>query len=631
VRRWIVGAFGGFGADGCARLARALVPETASVVRRGALRVAHTGPPSSARDPLCVLDGHLDNVAELSATLDTPPELSIEQLLAVGWRRWSDGLLPRLRGDFALLLWDRDREEGLLARDQLGARSLFLCETPGGDLLFAGEIRYLLALLARRPAPDRVGLAHWLATSTRPGSATLYEGIRRLNPGSALHLTRDGASERAYWTPRFRQPLDGSSTDLAELVGDALECAVRRRTSRVEPTGVLMSGGLDSASVAAVAAGSAPGRVAAYSAVFPEHAAVDESALVAELRGRLALPGVTAEVRPGGLLQSGLDSIAAWQLPLRSWGDFWALPLLRAAAAAGVTTMLGGDGGDELFAVRAYLLADRLREGRATGAISLVKRLPGARAGPRRAELARMVYELAVLGALPHALHRPLRRTRLAPGPPAWLRQACARDLLDSSDRSAWKRLDGPRWWAHAAHGLTRGIEESGIFEHHRRRSELAGVETRLPLLDLDLVELGLRLPPLASFDPDRNRPLLRSAMAGRLPDAVRQRPAKALFDALLVDCLSGSDHAAVRGLLCDPRAELGAFVDLSKLRRTLFDDTRFKRDAPFQWMWHVWRLVTAECWLRSQFGGVSLPVSAARVRLGSVSSVREDSYVFPP
>ncbi|HXP28431.1 MAG TPA: asparagine synthase-related protein, partial [Solirubrobacteraceae bacterium] len=463
-----MGGFGGFGSDGCARLTRALAPETATVVRRGALRVAHTGPPSRARDPLCVLDGHLDNVTELRARLDTPPELSPEQLIAAGWRRWGDGLLPRLRGDFALLLWDRDREEGLLARDQLGARSLFLCQTPEGGVLFAGEVRYLLALLARRPAPDRISVAHWLATSTRPGSATLYEGVRRLDPGSALHLGREGASERVYWAPRFRQPLSGTPDELAGLVGGALERSVRRRTGDAGTTGVLMSGGLDSASVAAVAASSAPGRITAYSAVFPEHAQVDESALIAAVSDWLALPSVIAEVRPGGLLQSGLDSIVAWQLPLRSWGDFWALPLLRAAAAKGVTTMLGGDGGDELFAVRAYLLADRLREGRAANAVSLVRRLPGARAGPGRAELARMAYELAVLGALPHTLDRSLRRGRFGSRPPAWLLPACADDLLDSSDRSAWKRLDGPRWWAHAAHGLTRGIEESGIFEHHR-------------------------------------------------------------------------------------------------------------------------------------------------------------------
>jgi hypothetical protein len=200
-----------------------------------------------------------------------------------------------------------------------------------------------------------------------------------------------------------------------------------------------------------------------------------------------------------------------------------------------------------------------------------------------------------------------------------------------SARRWPWKRFAGPRWWAHAAHGLTRGIEQSGVFEHHRRRSESAGVETRLPLLDLDLVELALQLTPLSSFDAERNRPLLRAAMAGQLPDAVRLRPAKARFDALLLDCIDAADHAAIRALLCDRRAELGAYVDLAKLRQTFFVDSRLRADQPFQWLWHVWRLASAECWLRAQSGRRTPRASPADVRLIRPARRREDSYVFPP
>ena len=318
-----------------------------------------------------------------------------------------------------------------MARDQLGARSLFVSETPGGGVVFAGEVRYLLALLARRPAPDRASVAHWLTTSSRPGPATLYEGVRRLSPGCAIHLDRDGARERAYWTPRFRGALGCSNEDQAQLVGEALHSAVHRCAGGPGLTGVLMSGGLDSASVASVAAKVAPGRVRAYSATFPEHPAVDESALIDQLRDRLGLDGATVEVAAGGLLQSALDSIERWQLPLSSWGDFWALPLLRGAAAQGVTTMLGGDGGDELFAVRAYLLADRARAGRLVEAIALVGRLPGASSRPGLTRIARMAYELIVLGSLPHSVHDRLSHTPRSVRAPDWLLQASAREVWE--------------------------------------------------------------------------------------------------------------------------------------------------------------------------------------------------------
>ena len=83
---------------------------------------------------------------------------------------------------------------------------------------------------------------------------------------------------------------------------------------------MLMSGGLDSSSIAAVAAAQAPGRVSAQSAVFPDHPAVDESTLIYDLRKALGLAGITAEVRAGGLLASAVDSIREWELPLRSSG-----------------------------------------------------------------------------------------------------------------------------------------------------------------------------------------------------------------------------------------------------------------------------------------------------------------------
>jgi asparagine synthase (glutamine-hydrolysing) len=598
--RWLAGVFGARDRKRCSRLASALEPSPSTVATSGALQVAYSGPASELRAPLCLLDGYLDNMAELRTRLEASERSSPEQLLAAGWRRWGRDLPGQIRGDFVFLIWDQEHEQGLLARDQLGVRSLFLHEA-SGKLCFASEIRHLIALLPQRPAPDAASVAHWLTMSNRPGASTLYEGIRRLNPGASLLLGRDGVRERTYWTPRFTEPVDASNEDLAHQATSALELAVRRRIAPSGLTGVLMSGGLDSSSVAAVAAAQAPGSVCTYSAVFPEHPAVDESALIRELGRVLQVPGVTAEVRAGGLLASALEAIEAWEVPLRSWGDFWALPLLRAAATAGVRMTLGGDGGDELFGARSYLLADRLRRGHPIEAVRLAHELPGAGDRPPRRELAKILRNIAVEGALPYAVHEAIRRPLARRDAPRWLRPRAARALLDSDDPLAWKRLDGPRWWANTAYGLTRGIEETGVFEHQRRRAASAGLEARHPLLDLDLVQLSLRMAPLASFDRYRNRPVLRAAMAGRVPDAVRLRPGKAWFDSVIVECLDGPDGVAARRLLSDPGAEIGAYVDQRTLRRTMLDAVSLRREQPFQWMWQLWRLTTAECWLRAQ------------------------------
>jgi asparagine synthase (glutamine-hydrolysing) len=637
VRRLLAGVFDAEARADGSRLAQALAPAVPTLLRDGPLALAFAGPPSCSRGPLCLFDGFLDNGAEIAEALGGHAPSAPEMLLAHAYRRWGPRFLPRLRGDFALLIWDGEQGEGLIARDQLGVRCLYLTDTAGG-LCFASEIHQLLALLPTRPAPDPASVAHWIAASNRPGTATLYTGVRRLNPGSVLLLDRHGAREEPYWSPRYVEPLQLPDEQLAARVRASIELAVQRRLDPEGETGVLMSGGLDSAAVAAVAAAQAPGRVSAYAGVFPQHPAVDESELIDELRDALTLPGFTAAVRPGGLLASALESLAAWQLPLLGWGDFWVLPLLRAAAAAGVAVTLGGDGGDELFGPRAYVLADRLRGGHPRQALALALGLPGAGARPPRRQVARVLADYALVGALPHALHSLAWRHTARHRAPSWMRPQALGDLLDSDDPIAWKRMDGPRWWAHIAHGLTRGVEETGVFAHQRLRATLAGLEARHPLFDLDVVELALRQSPQATLDRYRNRPVLRASMAGMLPQTVRMRPAKALFDTLIVDCLDGPDGAAVRALLTDPHAELGAYVRPEAVAEALFVGSPHARGDRFRWMHQVWRLLTAECWLRAQSdpGGrvTAAGVEPSPVRLELRQAALADrvaSSVFPP
>ena len=157
----------------------------------------------------------------------------------------------------------------------------------------------------------------------------------------------------------------------------------------------------------------------------------------------------------------------------------------------------------------------------------LAARLPGAGDRPPRRQLAADPRcSSALAGALATrartALDSGLRgRGGTAVARPAGRARCCGVAMT----RYAWKRLDGPRWWAQPAHGLTRGVEEIGIFEHQRQRAALAGVQARHPLLDPDLLELACGQPPRASFDRAPSRPLLREAMAGLLPDEVRLRP----------------------------------------------------------------------------------------------------------
>jgi asparagine synthase (glutamine-hydrolysing) len=571
--------------------------------RFAGLRLAGAAAPEGT---VCLLDGHLDNAEQLGPDLVS------------AYRRWGTKLPGQMRGDFALVAWDAELREGLLARDQLGVRPLFFAET-GGRLLFASELRDLLELLPSTPGPDRDGVAHWVALSTRPGTGTLYEGVERLGPGEMLRFGAGGVSRDRYWAPRFQEPLELPPGEWAERVRTGLSEAVRRRLDPERGTGVLLSGGLDSASIAAVGADT----LSACSGTFPEHPQADEAELIAALREALGLGGLLAEVRPGGLLASVFEHTAAWRAPLLGWGDFWTLPLLRAAAGNGIGTVLGGDGGDEVFAPRAYVLADALRDGHPRRVSRLARRLPGSGPHVGRRREAAMVARLALAGALPP---RPAGWgiPGADDGAPAWLTRSSRRRLRRSDDPEGWKRLEGPRWWASAAHGVSAGIEATGVYEHQCRRAAMAGLEARHPMLDLDLVELALRQPPEQTLDPRFSRPVLREAMAGLLPDEVRLRPRKALFESLIVSAMRGPDGAAIEAILTAPDAEIGAYADREGMRSALFGTGEVRKEDEFRWMWQVWRLLTAEVWLRSLHAGDGLlepktALSEARVEVRRV------------
>ena len=115
----------------------------------------------------------------------------------------------------------------------------------------------------------------------------------------------------------------------------------------------------------------------------------------------------------------------------------------------------------------------------------------------------------------------------------------------------------------------------------------------------------------------------LAQTMAGLLPDSVRLRPQKALFEQLIVASMRGPDGAAIREILTAPDAEIGAYVDRERMETSLFGTEEVRKEEEFRWMWEVWRLLTAEVWLRSLSGPKGFPEpktppSAARIEIHS-------------
>lgn len=588
---------------------RALAREAlVDAAREGPLTLAWTRSlEDSAGAPartLCLLDGCIDTIGAVAGELGVAQDEAPEHVLAAAYERWGERMLERLRGRFALLVWDREEGQGLLAVDQLGSRPLFI-HGSGARLVFASEVRDLLRLLPTPPSPDRAAVVQWLVGDSLPCGRTLDEGVRRLEGGSFLQLAGGRWTKSRYWSPRYSPPLPLSRSELAEELRAGIARAVRSRSGKDATIGILLSGGLDSSSVAAVARQleeSSGARLRAISALFPDRLAMDESALIESVTAHLGLSSGRVLVYGGSMLRGSLEFLRAWKVPSLSPSLLFILPLLRLAAEEGVSVLLDGEGGDELFGSEPFVLADRLRGGRLLSTIRLAGRFAGLGERPAPRQVWRLLREYGLKGAAPYAAHRT---ARLARGPahygPAWLTDESARLYFETSDPWAWKRSGNgaPRWWKHRCDELTRGRERTGAHDYLRRRAALAGIEGGHPFLDdLDLIELALRLPPELAAHSQLSRPLLRESMSRLLPDDVRLRREKGYFTELFVECLDGPDRAPVTRLLAGKDAEVLAYVRPDIIRDLLGAPAERRGGA---WAWALWRLATAECWLRAQ------------------------------
>jgi len=539
----------------------------------------------------CVAEGRIDGLSELASDLGLDPATPAEAVLAAAFSRQGEAMLDQLGGRFALIVWDGANETGLLAVDQLGSRSLFFHDNGGARLHFATEVRELVKLLPQEPGPDESAVVSWFTSGTLEPDQTVFAGVRRLSGGCHLRLANGRWSLHRHWSPRFATPERVTLEAAGLSVRKELERSVGERCAG-QATGVLLSGGLDSTSVAAVAAGLGVTRLRAYSALFPADASADESEFVALATQGLGVPAVQQATVAGGVLDASAEHVRDWRLPAASPNLFFQRPLLERVRADGATIVLDGQGGDELFACSPYLLADLLRGLRLKSLHARSRELAGG--DPRGARAVRRTF--ALRGAAPRWLRAAYFRLHRRPAL-HWLTPRAV--ALTTDARAPWLTLDGPRWWTWLADTLTAGRERMGAHDHFRRQLAPEQLTGAHPLLDdLRLIETVLRLPPELAYDEDLDRPVLRQGMRGLVPEPIRLRKTKSFFDNVLVDSLAGPDRPQLRGLLEPQDAEIRAYVTDERIRDVV--DGPVAPERPFLWAMNAWRLASTELWLRS-------------------------------
>ncbi len=582
----------------------------------------------------CIIDGRLYEPHKLAAELQLHARSDAE-VIALAYRRLGRAALSRIRGRFSTVLWDGASQRGALACDLFATKPLFAWQG-AGSLIFAAELPDLLSLLPSRPGPDPAAFTAWLGGTVCPVGLTLHQGVSHLGPGELIELSGKEPQVQTYWRPRYASTIKGTRGELAGGLRDQLERSIAKRLSP-KATGVVLSGGLDSSIVAALASRARPpgSRLRTYSAVFPG-AEYDESAKVEELTSRLGIDASTFQICPQGTVALALSHTKRWAMPLAGAGAVVDILMAQQAAGEGCEVLLDGQTGDEVLGFSPYLVADRLIRGRIVSALGLTNSWPLGRPLTRHEKLY-ILRELGLKGAAPYRLGQFVRGRRDPESrAPEWLLPAFRKQFVELDDTWSWKLCaSGPRWWRYLADTLVRLPHRDRRLDYLRHRAAAVGVVNESPLYDPDVIDYCLSLPPELAFDRDFTRPLAREAMRGIIPDAVRLQRQKAVFTPFCFDALTGADAAGIDRLIMAPDAELAAYVDMPQIRRLWRDERPQSRKQSLLWGTLVWRIAAAEIWLRSLADPSFPDEMLARPDIPGTSlagfPLSRRSHLFPP
>ncbi len=522
------------------------------------------------------------------------------EVLVHGYDAWgAPELLERIDGMFAFGIWDVRARRMVLARDRMGQKPLFYAYLSDGTLVFASEVKSLLAHPGVQPVVDETGLAAYLTLEYLPGELSILEGVVKLLPGTWLSFEAGRSAKHRYWDIPF---VDAPPPrDAVERFTELFDRAVARRLMADVPLGVFLSGGIDSSSVAAsVVRQRTAANVKTFSIGFHEKS-YDESSMA-----RLVATHLGTEhherVFTADAMREVLPQVAA--ILDEPFGDASLLPtyLLSAFAREEVTVALGGDGGDELLLGYPTFLADFFARG-----FSALPRV--ARRGLRRfgralpVSTANFSFDFKVNSFLkaadaPASWRHPLWLGSVMPGseddplhPDLRARQPTER-VLDF----VAELYDTPKSTAHLqrlSYQYCRSYLADDILHKVDRASMAVSLEARSPFLDRALVEYVASLPPeLKLRPPNDGKAILKQAMRDRLPSDVINRPKKG-FGIPVAAWLQGPLDPLVDDLLSPGRLSEAGYLDAGRVRRLVDEHRRNERNHRKI----LWTLLSFELW----------------------------------
>src|SRR6188768_766102 len=492
---------------------------------------------------------HLEKRAELEARGHRLVKHCDTEVIPHLWEEYQEGMWERLRGQFAIALWDEKKRTLHLGRDRFGITPLFWSRQ-GDWLLFASEIKGLLASGMVPARPDRRGIDHIFTFSALPGPITCFEGVQLLRAGHFLEITPGSErgqtaeiADRTYWEMDFPELGDEErGDDQRRLVDEFEQVMLRAVDTRLKadvPVGSYLSGGVDSSMIAALACHLKGAAINTYTIQVdsPGLDELDAANLVA--RHIKTKPPIVQEFRASDVISTYPELIHAAEAPVIDTSCAALLQLAGRVHACGQKVVLTGEGADEWLVGYPWYKAAKL--------LSYLDVVPGL----PLSNLARRAF--LRLQNVPHFsnLWRQEVETSIG-GPNAWIDSygllaisklrfygESMREVLATTN--PWTELNFPRERAKRWHPLHRGVWMAArvLLAGHLLQAKgdrvamHSSVEVRYPFLDEDVFDFLSRLHPRWRLRGFRDKHLLRLLAERWVPKSVARRH-KVIFRAPL-------------------------------------------------------------------------------------------------
>lgn len=560
-----------------------------------------------------VFNGEIYNHQEIRLALESKGHVfttrTDTEVLLKAYVEWGEECLARLDGMFAFAVWDDANERLFCARDRFGIKPFYYAQ-PDRNFVFASEIKALLAFPScRREADDDAVIGFLVHGNCDYANRTLFRGIHALPGAHTLTVDPTGrTSIRRYWGLESQPSREQSDDECIRQLRETLVDTIRTHLISDVRVGSCLSGGLDSSTLVGVigkiwrdepeAAASIGDRLYTFTSCYEQNA-FDERGYALEVARSVGARPHLVFPSPDDFW-SDFQRIAWHQdMPFGALSFYAQWRVMRAASEAGVKVLIDGQGGDEVFGgyakFRYAYLASLLRSGRFP---AFIRELTGMlRQGDRYVLDIRNGYRY-----LPGLMRRVLN-----------VDSALGRCLVsDWKEAVAEESTPATRWWRNALQNrsgsgwtLLQQIQMDDIsvdtlpqlLRMEDRSSMAFSLEARVPLLDHNVVQLGVSLPDHLKVNHGWSKFAVRQAMAGLVPNAVTWRRTKLGFAAPDRDWLARDLRGRITELLSnDVRCQ--RYVDVAALRRWYRASNRGRVNT--ESFRGLFRILSLEMWMRA-------------------------------